>query len=136
MTIAELEDKIEGCVPTGYRFFSGRKSEYNFEKLVSDIVLFIPPREWPLNWRSDCSYDVEVEIWIGKIRSPKTQQLTAFRDALNTTATTMIDAINEINEILVVESDVQASYWSTDEGQSVNTQEFVSFTLLLRIWST
>jgi hypothetical protein len=44
--------------------------------------------------------------------------------------------INEINEILVVESDVQVSYWSTEEGQSVNTQEFVSFTLLLRIWST
>ena len=133
MTIAQFEDKIESCV-TG-KFFAGRKNEYNREKLISDITILVPPREWPLNWREGCYYDIEVELWIGKVRNPKDATLTKFRDDLNAEAVTLIGAIHLLDGIHVLSNDVNASYWSSDEGQSVNSQEFISFTLPLRIWT-
>ena len=135
MTIVELETIVEKYVNCG-RLFCGRRSEYNFEKHVSDITLLVPPRSWPLNWREGCSYDVEVEIWMGKVRNTKERTLTSFRDDLNTLAKEFIEALSGDEYISIPDTDIEANYWSSDEGQTVNSQEFISFPLTLRLWAT
>jgi hypothetical protein len=136
MKIADLKNKVEGVIPGGFGFFYGLKSHYNHEKFVKDMVLMIPPRSWPLNFRQGCSYDVDVEFWIGRVRSLKDKSTAISRDQLNDDARTLMDAIGSMDDISVVNDDVSANYWTTDEGQSVNAQEFVSFTLTLRLWTT
>lgn len=143
MTIAELVDIFEGHATTmTYPFFCGLKSHYNREKKITDIIILVPPKEWPLNWRADCSYDVEVEVWIGKMVNLRTDRqdevypLAEIRDTLNTDANTLIALLNTDDEVQVLTDDISASYWSPEEGATINTQEFVSFPLTLRVWSS
>lgn len=142
MTIDALVTAIQTEVDkTDYAFFCGLRSAYNREKKIEDVIILVPPKEWPLNWREDCSYDVEVEFWIGKLVSLRperedTYPLAEIRDELNTDARTLIDYLNESTQIQVVPTDISASYWSPDEGATVNSQEFVSFTLTLRVWKS
>lgn len=143
MTIAELVEIFEGHATTmEYPFFCGLKSHYNREKKITDIIILVPPKEWPLNWRADCSYDVEVEVWIGKMvnlrtdRQDDTYPLATIRDTLNTDANTLIGLLNTDDYVQVLTDDISASYWSPEEGATINTQEFVSFPLTLRVWSS
>jgi hypothetical protein len=143
MTIAELVDIFEGHATTmEYPFFCGLKSHYNREKKITDIIILVPPKEWPLNWRADCSYDVEVEVWIGKMvnlrtdRQDETYPLATIRDTLNADANTLIGLLNTDDYVQVLTDDISASYWSPEEGATINTQEFVSFPLTLKVWSS
>jgi len=140
MTIEELVTIFQTEVAkTDYTFFCGLRSAYAREKKIDDVIILVPPKEWPLNWREDCHYDVEVEVWIGRVVSLRperedTYPLAEIRDDLNDDARTLIGYLNDSSRVQVVPTDINASYWSPDEGATVNTQEFVSFTLTLRLF--
>jgi hypothetical protein len=142
MTIAELVEIFDGHATTmEYPFFAGLMSHYNREKNITDIMILVPPKEWPLNWRENCSYDVQVEVWIGKMVNLRqnredTYPLAEIRDELADDARTLIGLLNTTSTVQVVEDEIPASYWSPDDNATINTQEFVSFPLTLRVWSS
>ena len=147
MTIEEFVTKVQAIAEAedtynkDYEFFCGLVADYNKNKKISDIIILLPPKEWPLNWRSGCFYDVEIEFMIGRVAELRdnrddTYPYAEIRDELNEDAVTFLGALNTDGSTLVLQTDIMGSYFSNSEGPTVNSQEFLKFPVTVRLWST
>jgi hypothetical protein len=139
VTKAETIAKKKDTYNINYNFFCGLVADYNREKRISDIIILLPPKEWPLNWRKGCFYDVEIEFMIGRVAELRdnrddTYPYAEIRDELNEDAVTFLEALNDDTSTLVLQTDIMGNYFSNSEGPTVNSQEFLKFPVKVRLW--
>ena len=146
MTIKEFLNKIETYTPDGYTFWSGlHKSAYNQKKTVSDTMLVVFPNPYPSQWKGFCSYDIDVEIWFGKVVNLKNTSVGEYQQDpyspidivsnLHLLADTFATALggDEYLSLLGVEP---YEFFDAPDGQSVNQQVWLKTKIKLRAWFT
>jgi hypothetical protein len=124
-----------------YGFFCGLVTDYNREKRIGNIIILVPPKQWPLNWRAGCDHDVEIQVMIGKLAELRTEETESMypyallRDALNDDARLFLRTLNSHSNVQVVNTDISGEYFRADDGPTVNSQEFLRFTFTVKLWN-
>jgi hypothetical protein len=144
MQITALINKIKERIPVGWMFWAGmNRTDYNREKTVQDTMLMIIPRRYPVEWRPQCSYEVDTEFWFGKVtpilRSANQMQQhnpnepVEAMQALHTTAEIFIANVNKDKHIQVLKCDF-AEFFYASEGKSINAQYWLRVPVTLKLY--
>ena len=144
MTIKEFLNKIEDYTPSGYAFWSGlHRTHYNTNKTVEDTFLVVFPNPWPAQWRSQCSYTVDVEMWLGHVVDiKKTVEGEYQHDPyspidilanLHIEANDLLASINTNAYLSVLNVD-PFEFFDQPDGASVNSQVWLKIKASIRIW--
>ena len=144
MTITEFVNRIELYLPTGYTFWSGlHRSSYNQEKLIEDTMLVVFPNPYPSQWRSFCNYNIDVEIWLGKMVNINNSVEGSYQvdpyspldvvQEMHLLADALIDDLNDDQYFNVME--VQPyEFFDSPDGKSVNRQVWLKVNVKLKAW--
>ena len=143
MQITQFINKISDYTPKDWNYWAGiNRTDYNREKQVKDTMLLILPRNYPIFWRPNCIYKVNVEFWFGKVRplfksalqmqQHNPNEPIENKQALHTTAEIFISQLNEDSNIQIHECS-DGEFFYSSEGKSINSQYWLRVKATLKI---
>ncbi len=126
----------------GYASWFGTKTSYNRKREITPREIIIEPFNLKLEPINDCDFDIELTFWVGLRRDIGAKFINIEGDDFSFIQF-HLDEVNKIYNSLVEsehilikqkKDDISLRYYEADGSQTVNTQSFIRFTVLMRIY--
>ena len=143
MTISEFSNIVKEIVAEHLPDLNYRpqtKTQYNIDKKIEPVFLFVPPRNWSGRWREHCEHSENVTFMIGEKADLKPSgedqfgpySPLNFREAIIEKAETFMVELDKIINVMN-NGLITCEFWDAPDGLQANNLSWVRWDVEVKL---